>query len=134
MSSSFKVLEDKTLSREEFINDIQKEKWNHYYYQQDIDNPKSNAEYVLARGQFSFDSIEFDTMWRDAIRLYNKNNADGHFLSIGSNTNKKDNQVAYIHKEKTLNIAFNLIGTSYTVHFVTTNKTVRFGASKTIEK
>ncbi len=130
MSDSFKVLESKKLSREEFIEDITREKWKHYYYSLDIENPNHNAEFVLARGHILFDSIEFDTMWRDAIRLYNKNSYDEHFLAIGSNTNKKDNQVAYVHKEKVLNKTFNLIGTSYTVHFVNTDKTVRFGASK----
>ena len=128
MSDSFKVLEDEKFSREEFIEDITREKWMHYYYSLDIENPKHNAEFVLARGQISFDSIEFDTIQGDAIRLYNKNNYDKHFLSIGANANKKDNQVAYVHKEKVLNTTFDLIGTSYTVHFVNTDKTVRFGA------
>ncbi len=130
MSDSFKKLEDKKLSREEFIEDITREKWKHYYYSLDIENPDHNAEFVLARGQFTFDSIEFDTIWRDAIRLYNENSYEEHFLAIGSNVLKKDNQVAYVHKEKVLNKTLNLIGTSYTVHFVYTKKTVRFGASK----
>lgn len=130
MSTNFKTLEDKKLSREEFIKDIRQEKWKHYIYRQDIESPNHNAEFVLARGQFTFDSIEFDTIWNDAICLYNKNDKDGHFLAIGSNTDKKDNQVAYIHKEKMLNIDFDLIGISYTVHFVNTDRTVRFGASR----
>ena len=130
MSSNFKTLEDKKLSREELIKDITREKWKHYYYSLDVENPNSNAEFVLARGQFTFDSIEFDTIWNDAIRLYNKNDKDGHFLAIGSNTDKKDNQVAYVHKQKTLNIDFDLIGTFYTVHFVNTDRTVRFRASR----
>lgn len=130
MSDNFKVLEDKKLSREEFIEDITKEKWKHFYYSLDIENPNHNAEFVLARGCISFDSIEFDTMWRDAIRLFNKNSYEEHFLAIGSNESKKDNQVAYVHKEKVLNKTFNLIGISYTVHFVYTNKTVKFRASK----
>lgn len=129
MSSNFKILESKMLSREGFIKDIKKEKWKHYYYQLDIENPNYNAEFVLARGQISFDSIEFDTIWHDAIRLYNKDNYDRHFITIGGNTSKKDDQVAYVHKEKVLNVTFNLIGTSYTVHFVNTDKTLRFGAS-----
>ena len=100
MSTNFKTLEDKKLSREEFIKDIRQEKWKYYIYRQDIESPNHNAEFVLARGHISFDSIEFDTIWDDAIRLYNKNDKDGHFLAIGSNTDKKDNQVAYVHKEK----------------------------------
>lgn len=130
MSNSFKILEDKKLSRDEFIADIQKEKWKHYYYQHDIESPNPNAQFVLARGQFEFDSIEFNTAWGDAIRLYNRKNPDDHFLKIGSNTDKKDNQVAYVHKEKVLNTTFNLTGTSYIVHFINTDKTISFGASK----
>lgn len=130
MSGNFKTLESKMLSREEFVKDIKKEKWKRYYYKlDDIENPNYNAEFVLARGQVSFDSIEFDIIWNEAILLYNKNDKEGHFLSIGGNTSRKDNQVAYVHKEKVLNVVFNLIGTSYTVHFVNTDKTVRFGAS-----
>ena len=130
INSCFKILEDKMLSLEELINDVQKENWSCYYFKHDIENSNPYSQYVLARGQFCFDSIEFNTMCGDAIRLYNKNNSNGHFLSIGSNTDKKDNQVVYIHKEKMLNMTYDFTGISYTVHFADTNKTVRFGASK----
>ncbi|MDY4000359.1 MAG: hypothetical protein SOY73_14935 [Blautia sp.] len=124
MSSSFKILEDKKLSRDEFIADIQKEKWKHYYYQHDIESPNPNAQFVLARGQFEFDSIEFNTDCGDAIRLYNRKNPDDHFLNIGYKN------IAYVHKEKVLSNTFNLISTSYIVHFIGTDKIISFGASK----
>lgn len=113
----------------EFIIDIQKENWKYFYCQQDIQNTNPYAQFVLARGQFKFDSIAFNTGWHDAIRLYNSEDPDEHFLFIGSNSDKKDNQVAYVHKEKVLSTTFNSIRTSYIVHFVNTNQTVRFNAS-----
>lgn len=129
MSIYLKISDEKILSREEFIKDIKQNKWKHYIYQQEIENTDHNAEFVLARGRFTFDSIEFDTIWNNAIRLYNKNDKGGHFLAIGSNTDKKDNQIAYVYKDKTLKQVLNIIRTSYTVHFVNTDKTVRFEAT-----
>lgn len=124
MSNSFKTLEDKDLSIDEFISDIQKEKWKNYYYQHDIENPSPNAQFVLARGQFEFDSIEFNTVYGSTIHFYNKESPDNHFLNIGYKN------IAYVHKKKMLSKTFNSISTSYTVHFIGTDKTINFSASK----
>lgn len=130
MDCNFKILEDKKLSIDEFITDIQKEKWDYYYYQHDIENTNHEAKFLLGKGLFSFDSIEFDTEYGWAINLYRGDDRDGHFLSIGGDSDRKDNQITYIHKKKMLNTMFNLTGTSYTVYFANMDKRIIFGALK----
>lgn len=124
------VIKRKSLTKQEFINDILIEHWDRYSYQCDVENDNPYAEYVLARGQLIFDNIEFDTGFGHAIYLFNKDNEKEHFLSIGGNNGTRDNQIAFVEKESVLNQCTNSIGATYIVHFVGTEQTIKFGAYK----
>ncbi|MBQ2886429.1 MAG: hypothetical protein IJE43_22145 [Alphaproteobacteria bacterium] len=118
------------LSKQEFINDILNEHWDTYNYQCDVENCNPYAEYILARGQFIFDSIEFDTGFGHAIYLFNAKNKKEHFLSIGGRDNTKDDAIDYVEKEMIFNKCTNSISAIYIVHFVETEQVVKFGAYK----
>lgn len=129
MCKAFKTLEEKRLTMEELIKDILEERWNRFFYHLDIENDNPYAEFVLARGQVLFDSIRFNTEFGQGIYLFNKNSEKEHFLSIGGNISEKDNQIAYVNKEKSFNTWTNSISAIYTIHFCSTEHTVKFGAS-----
>lgn len=122
------TIERKSLSRQDFINDILMEHWDKFSYQCDTENENRYVEYVLARGQFLFDSIKFDTEFGQAIYLFNKDNEKEQFLSIGGNNSARDNQIAFVEKETVFDKCTNSMSALYIVHFVETKQIIKFGA------